>query len=202
MIKAPFRGRVQSHQVGVGQIVSRASVLARLQSIDYAEIRLALPLDEFKHLEIANAYRGGMSITNGPSVTFTANGNQWAGRIVRSEGEIQAGTQMMAVVAQVSQPYSDSRTALSFGQFVSAAIQGRKFSDIAVLPAAVLRDGDSVYVLDGNKLIARKVTVLWSSRKQIAISFGLKKGDRVCASSLDSFVEGMEVTAIEKGSNE
>jgi len=202
VIKAPFRGRVQSHQVGVGQIVSRASVLARLQSIDYAEIRLALPLDEFKHLEIANAYRGGMSITNGPSVTFTANGNQWAGRIVRSEGEIQAGTQMMAVVAQVSQPYSDSRAALSFGQFVSAAIQGRKFTDITVLPAAVLRDGDSVYVLDGNKLIARKVTVLWSSRKQIAISFGLKKGDRVCASSLDSFVEGMEVTAIEKGSNE
>ena len=202
VIKAPFRGRVQSHHVGVGQIVSRASVLAQLQSIDYAEIRLPLPMDEFKHLEIANAYRGGTSITNGPSVTLTANGNQWVGRIVRSEGEIQARTQMMAVVAQVGQPYSDGRTALSFGQFVSAAIQGRKFTDIAVLSAAVLRDGDLVYVLDGDKLFARKVTVLWSSRKQIAISSGLKNGEWVCTSSLDSYVEGMEVTAIQKGSDE
>ena len=202
VIKAPFRGRVQSHHVGVGQIVSRASVLAQLQSIDYAEIRLPLPMDEFKHLEIANAYRGGTSITNGPAVTLTANGNQWAGRIVRSEGEIQARTQMMAVVAQVGQPYSDGRTALSFGQFVSAAIQGRKFTDIAVLSAAVLRDGDLVYVLDGDKLFSRKVTVLWSSRKQIAISSGLKNGEWVCTSSLDSYVEGMEVTAIQKGSDE
>ena len=108
----------------------------------------------------------------------------------------------MAVVVQVSQPYSDSRAALSFGQFVTAAIQGRKFLDIAVLPATVLRDGDLVYVLDGGKLFARKVTVLWSSRKKIAISSGLKMCERVCASSLDSFEEGMEVTAIQKDSNE
>ena len=108
----------------------------------------------------------------------------------------------MAVVARMSQPYSDSRAALSFGQFVTAAIQGRKFSDIAVMPAVVLRDGNLVYVLNGGKLFARKVTVLWSSRKQIAISSGLKKGEWICSSSLDSFVEGMEVTTTQKGSNE
>jgi len=83
-----------------------------------------------------------------------------------------------------------------------AAIRGRAFNNIAVLPTTVLRDGDLVYVLDDNKLRTRKVTVLWSSRKQIAISAGLKNGERVCASSLDSFVEGMDVTAIMKGSDE
>ena len=202
VIKAPFRCRVQSRNIGVGQIASRAFVLAQLQSVDYAEIRLPLPLDEFRHLQITNAFRGGTLITNGPSVTLTAHGSKWPGRIVRSEGEIQAGTQMMAVVAQVSKPYADNKPALSFGQFVSAAIQGRTFKDIVVLPATVLRHGDLVYVLDNNKLRTRKVTVLWSSRKQIAISAGLKNGERVCTSSLDSFVEGMGVTAILKGSDE
>ena len=202
VIKAPFHCRVQSRNIGVGQIASRASVLAQLQSVDYAEVRLLLPLDEFRHLQITNAFRGGMSIANGPSVTLTAHGNKWPGRIVRSEGEIQAGTQMMAVVAQVSKPYGDDRPALSFGQFVSAAIQGRAFKDIAILPMTVLRDDDLVYVADNNKLHARKVTVLWSSRKQIAISAGLKSGEQVCISSLDSFVEGMDVTAILKGSDE
>ncbi len=202
VIKAPFSCRVQSANVGIGQITSRASVLAQLQSIDYAEIRLLLPLDQFRHLQINNVYRGGISNTNGPSVTLTAHGNQWTGRIVRSEGEIQSGTQMMAVVAQVSKPYGDDRPALSFGQFVSAAIQGRAFKDIAILPMTVLRDDDLVYVADNNKLHARKVTVLWSSRKQIAISAGLKSGEQVCTSSLDSFVEGMDVRAILKGSDE
>lgn len=140
VIEAPFRCRVQSRNIGVGQIASRASVLARLQSVDYAEVRLLLPLDEFRHLQITNAFRGGMSITNGPSVTLTAHGNKWPGRIVRSEGEIQAGTQMMAVVAQVSKPYGDGRPALSFGQFVSAAIQGRAFKDIVILPTTALRN--------------------------------------------------------------
>jgi len=202
VIRAPFRCRVQSCNIGVGQIASRASVLAQLQSVDYAEIRLPLPLGEFRHLQITNAFRGGRSITNGPSVTLTAQGNNWPGQIVRSEGEIQTGTQMMAVVAQVNKPYGDDRPALSFGQFVSAAIQGRKFKDIAVLPTTVLRDGDLVYVLDNNKLRTRKVTVLWSSRKQIAISAGLNAGEQVCTSSLDSFVEGMGVTAILKGGDE
>lgn len=202
VIEAPFHCRVQSRNVGVGQIASRASVLAQLQSVDYAEIRLLLPLDEFRYLQITNAFRGGTSITNGPSVTLTAHGNKWPGRIVRSEGEIQAGTQMMAVVAQVSKPYANDSPALSFGQFVSADIQGRAFEDIAILPTTVLRNDDLVYVADNNKLHTQKVTVLWHSRKQIAISVGLKSGEQVCTSSLDSFVEGMDVTAILKGSDE
>jgi len=202
VINAPFNCRVQSANVGIGQIVSLASVLAQLQSIDYAEIRLLLPLDQFRHLEIKNVYRGGMSNTNGPSVTLTAHGNKWPGRIVRSEGEIQSGTQMMAVVAKVKKPYGGDRPALSFGQFVSATIQGRLFNGIATLPTTVLRDDDFVYVANNNKLHARKVTVLWSNRKQIAISAGLKNGERVCTSSLDSFVEGMGVSTILKSDNE
>ena len=202
VIKAPFACRVQSRNIGVGQVVSPNSIVARLQSVDYAEIRLLLPLDEFRHIKITNAFRGGASITNGPSVTLTAQGTEWPGRIVRSEGEIQSGTQMMAVVAQVSNPYAKDGTALSFGQFVSAAIQGGTSKDIVIMPATVLRDGNLVYVLDNNKLRTRKVTVLWSSRKQIAISDGLKIGERVCATALDSFVEGMDVTTVLKGRNE
>jgi|TARA_B100001971_G_scaffold54919_1_gene50035 RND family efflux transporter MFP subunit len=202
VIKAPFRCRVQSRNVGVGMIASRASVLAQLQSIDYAEIPLPLPLDEFRHLQITNACRGGTILTNGPPVTLAANGNQWSGRIIRSEGEIQADTQMMAVVARVSKPYEEDRPTLNFGQFVSASIQGRKFKGVATLPATVLHDGDLVYVLNKNKLHSRKVKVFWSSRKNIAISSGLTNGERICATSLDSFVEGMGVTAIPKGKDE
>ena len=202
VITAPFRCRVQSRSVGIGLIASRSSVLAQLQSVDYAEIPIPLSLDKFRYLQITNAHRGGASNTNGPPVTVTANGNQWSGLIVRSEGEIRAGTQMMAVVARVSDPYGEAGPTLNFGQFVSAAIQGRIFRNIAILPVTVLHDGDLVYVANKSKLHSRKVKVFWRNRKIIAISSGLKNDERVCVSSLDSFVEGMDVTVVSRGRDE
>mgnify|MGYP003332189901 CR=1 FL=1 len=52
IVHAPFNGRVASRNVGTGQVVSPAIVLSQLQSIDFAEVRLALPLKEFGFLEM------------------------------------------------------------------------------------------------------------------------------------------------------
>jgi multidrug efflux pump subunit AcrA (membrane-fusion protein) len=40
-LTAPYRGRVRSEQVDVGQFVTRGAPIARLYAVDYAEIRLA-----------------------------------------------------------------------------------------------------------------------------------------------------------------
>ena len=54
-----------------------------------------------------------------------------------------------------------------------------------------------VYVLGEGKLFSRVVKPLWSDRDRVVIGSGLKGGERVCLSALDSFVEGMEVRASE-----
>ena len=78
-----------------------------------------------------------------------------------------------------------------------ARIEGRAMEDVAVLPRAALREGSSVYVLRDGKLFSRAVTLVWSDRTRVVIGSGLKGGDRVCLSPLDSFVEGMGVRADE-----
>ncbi|MBT5846269.1 MAG: HlyD family efflux transporter periplasmic adaptor subunit, partial [Verrucomicrobiales bacterium] len=96
---APFAGRVKSQSIGVGQLVSRARVLAKIQPIAVAEVRLPLPMKELKYLELGGALRGGM--IDGPLVRLTTGDNEWSGQIIRAEGEFEAGTRMMAVVARV-----------------------------------------------------------------------------------------------------
>jgi RND family efflux transporter MFP subunit len=192
---APFDGRVKSQSIGVGQLVSRASVLAKIQPVAVAEVRLTLPVGELKHLELDGAMRGGA--VDGPTVKLTAGGNEWIGKIIRTEGELETGTRMMAVVASVSAPYAEGKPALSFGRFVMARIEGRILEGVVVLPRVAFREGGVVYVQRAGKLISQAVKVAWSDRTRVVIGSGLKGGERVCLSPLDSFVEGMEVRADE-----
>jgi RND family efflux transporter MFP subunit len=192
---APFNGRVQSQSIGLGQLVSRGSVLAKIQPVAVAEVRLPLPIGEFKYLELSEAMRGG--IVDGPEVKLNSGEEVWVGKIVRAEGEVNSHTRMVSIVASVPGPYAPGKPPLSFGRYVMARIEGRAMEDVAVLPRAALREGSSVYVLRDGKLFSRAVTLVWSDRTRVVIGSGLKGGDRVCLSPLDSFVEGMGVRADE-----
>lgn len=198
VIRAPFDGRVATRTVGVGQVVSQSTVLAQLQTVDVAEVRLALPLTEFGYLDLGDPFRGGSNVRKGPSVRLLAShGAEWSGRVVRSLGEVDEGTRMMSVVAQVRDPYwraaSTGDAVLSFGMFVTAQIVGRELRAVAVLPRGVLREGVTVHVFREGKLWARKVQVAWSTREVVVINDGLKAGDKVCLTPVDAFVEGMKV---------
>ena len=205
VVRAPFRGRVQSQSIGVGQIVSRTSVLARLQPVDTAEVRLALPLEQFRFLEMSDAFRGGKNSPGGPTVRLLPSHQgamKWTGRVVRSVGEVDRGTRMMAVVAEVVDPYQQESNAtaavLSFGMFMKAEIDGRELNNVAVLPRGALRGENAVHVYDNGQLTARQVTVAWSTREVVVISSGLRAGEQVCLTRVDAFLEGMTVT-VKKG---
>ncbi len=191
ILKAPFGGRVKSQSVGIGQVVSRTSVLARLQPVAVAEVRLLLPMQDLERLGLGGSLRGGG--VEGPKVLLKAGDAEWTGHIIRTEGEVQASTRMMAVIVSVPGPYAEGKAALSFGRFVVARIQGRPLPQVVLLPRAALREGDAVYVFREGRLHRREVKVGWGDRDRVAVSGGLQNGDRVCLSPLDTFVEGMEV---------
>ena len=200
IVRAPFDGRVSSRTVGKGQIVSSMSTLAQLQSVDVAEIRLALPLSEFDFLELNNELHGETSSPKGPAVRlWSSHGSdsEWLGQVVRSMGEIDKRTRMMSLVAMVEDPYQRAIGAkgpvLSFGMFVTAKIEGRSLKNVTMLPRAALREGETVHVLDGNKLYARKVRVARSTREVVVIDEGLQAGDQICLTAVEAFTKGMEV---------
>ena len=206
-IKAPFAGRVRQENIDIGQFVTRGNSVAALYSVDLAEVRLPLPDSQLAYLDLPFRYRGEAEQLRGPKVilrsTFGGKEHFWSGRVVRTEGEIDPRTRMVHVVAQVANPYArgkdPDRPPLAVGMFVEAEIMGRRAKGVIILPRAALRGESRVLVVDSeDHLHYRSVEVLLTDRKQVILKSGLQAGERVCLTSLDTVVDGMQVETLEE----
>jgi len=215
-IRAPYQGRVRSERVDVGQFASRGVSIATLYATDYAEVRLPLPDRELFYLDISFNLSGDQAASDGdptkmnpgPEVQlraeFAGEPRTWIGHIVRTEGEIDAKSRMVHLVARVEDPYGRGETTgsvpLAVGLFVEAEIQGRSVANVFVLPRTALRTDagtDLVYVVDaGDRLRFKAVEVLRAERENVVIGGGLLPGDRVCVSPMAAAVDGMAVRAV------
>jgi len=207
-LRAPYGGRVREKMVDLGQFVTPGQVLARIYSVDRAEVRLPLPNAELAYVDIPLVYRDHADRTNRPKVILRADFagavHEWEGRIVRTEGEIDPKSRMVQVVAEVIDPYGrgddPDRPPLAVGMFVDAEIMGHRVEDVVVLPRTALRGTDQVWVVDtDDRLRFREVDVMRTGRKDVVIRSGLEPGDRVCLSPLAAPTDGMRVRLPEEG---
>ena len=208
-IHAPYRGRVRSEQVDVGQFVNRGDRIARIYAVDYAEVRLPLPDRQLAYLDvplIPHPEREALEARpTGARVVLTAEfaggTHQWEGRLVRTEAELDPRSRMIQLVARVEDPFGleTERTApLAIGLFVHAEIEGERLDDVYVLPRDALRSGSRLYLVDEeNRIRFREVEVLRTERDEIIVGEGLAPGDRVCTSPLEATIEGMQVRVLE-----
>ena len=206
-IRAPFRGRVRTAAVDVGQFVNRGNPAARLYAIDFAEIRLPIADEELAHLDLplgASFEAAGSGLAVVLSAEFAGSRHRWTGNVVRTEGEIDRTSQMVHVVARVDDPYATEggRPPLGVGLFVEAEIAGRELTEAVVLPRAALRDDGYVLVVDAEeRLHIRSVGVARVTEDEVVISSGLESGERVVTSALPTAVDGMLVRSVAEAAN-
>ena len=201
-ITAPFAGRVGAKRVDTGQFIAKGTPVARIYSVDFAEVRLPLSADQLAYVEVPLAYRGDDRPGHHPVVLLRASmagrTHRWEGHIDRVEGEIDTRTRMLFVVARVADPYGRAalpdRPPLASGLFVEAEILGLTASNVVVLPRTALRGSNTVLVRDADhRLWPRQVRVARAGRQEVVIAGGLEAGDIICISALDIFTEGMRV---------
>jgi RND family efflux transporter MFP subunit len=199
-IRVPFTGRVRSARVDIGQTVNRGDKLATVYATDYMEIRLPIADRQLAFLDPALLRSGSASGDAVPVRLHAQFGGQrwsWEGRIVRTEGEIDAGSRMVHVVARVENPDAADQAPLPVGLFVQAEIRGQIARGVIELPRAAMRDGDRVLVVDAeDRLRFRPVTLLRADRDTVLVSAGLQAGERVCISPLQLVVDGMRVAPV------
>jgi RND family efflux transporter MFP subunit len=217
-LKAPYRGRVRSEQVDVGQFVTRGAPIAKLYAVDYAEVRLPVPDRELAFLDVPlvpqiRPENSEIATESGSRVVLSADfagrAHQWEATLVRTEGELDPRSRMVHLVARVADPYalevaletdaeSVRATPLAVGLFVKATIEGQIVDEAYVIPREALRPNDQVYVIDAENLIRfRDVEVLRTQRENVVLGGGLTKGDRVCTSPLEAVIDGMRVRVLE-----
>lgn len=197
-VRAPFAGRVRDKLVDVGQFVGVGSPLARIYSVDHAEVRLPIPLEEFAFVDLPLNTTRDVSL---PVVLRAKVGGElqsWSGRLIRTEGAVDRRTRMLTAVVRVEDPYGLRERAgqapLPVGLFVEAEIEGSELADIHRVPRSAIRGHDTLLAVDGEeKLRFRQVEIVRRLPESVLVKRGLNPGDRVCVSVLEAPVDGMSV---------
>jgi RND family efflux transporter MFP subunit len=210
-LTAPFDGRVRSKNVDVGQFVATAQPLGVVYSIDIAEVRLPLPDGELAYIDLPLVFREDADTETPPQLLpevairtrFGGGLFEWMGRVVRTEGEIDAHSRMVHVVVQVDDPYGMpdgvQRPPLAVGMFVQAEIYGQTLEDVFVIPRAAVRDRSQVLIVDADdRLHFRDITVVRFQGDEVVVRDGLRDGERICLSPLSVVTEGMRVRSLEE----
>jgi len=206
-IRALFAGRVREKRVDLGQFVGRGAPLARVYSIDVAEVRLPVRDADLADLDLPLGFPEGAgpdvaSPPPGPAVELSATvaGQRrvWHGRIVRSEGARDPRTRMLNLVAEVADPYvrggDPGRAPLPIGIFVDASIEGRRVDGVFEVPRAALRRHGELWVVDDTgHLRIRQVSPLRSDREHSWLGAGVAAGERIVVSPLEIATDGMAV---------
>ncbi len=215
-LRAPFAGRLQSKNIGLGQFIQPGEKLARIYSTDVAEIRLPLATSQLSFLDLplgdpgfqeptrsrAGAFRQslGQAGERGPKVSlsteFAGVMQTWQGRIVRTEGALDESTGVLYAVAEVQNPYQqkDNRSPLLSGLFVQAEIEGKSMQGVFTLPQLAINTAQEVMLVDASqKLHIRHVDVLRNEADRVLVNGGLNAGDLIVLSGIDVPVEGMTV---------
>lgn len=196
-LRAPFDGVVSEKHVDIGQYVTPGQVLATLYGTRAAEIVVPLASRSLRWISVPG-FTDGDGVGSPATVrAFLAGAMRvWQANVVRAEGRIDEKTRMISVVVRVDQPYA-RRPPLASGLFADVAIQGQSLENAALLPRAVLRADQQVWIVDAeDRLFARPVRVAHHTKEGVIIDEGLAAGDRVVISQLKAVADGMKVRPV------
>ncbi len=199
-IRAPFKGRVRSKSVDIGDYVTPGAPLGEIYSSDTMRIALPLTDSELGRLGLQVGFRETADAL-GPNVILTAlvSGapRTWRGRIVRTDSAYDRETRVLFAFAEVDDPYgagADGDAPLAAGLFVTAEIEGRQINNAVVIPRTALRGEDEVYVArQDDTLEIRHVVVASSDRTQAILVGGVRAGERVITSPVRGVADGMVI---------
>lgn len=204
-ITLPFKGRVISTSVDIGQYVTPGTRLGRAFATDVVEIRLPLNDSQLASLDLPIGFiaEEGAGLPVNLSATVAGRVQSWQGRLNRLDASIERETRMLYGLVEVNSPYEDNVSPygmpLAVGLYVNAKIMGRELSDAYVIPRDALRAGNQVYVVnDRGRLEVRKVRVTHSTATEAIIESGLEPEERVIISSIRNPIKGMALEALQK----
>ena len=204
-ITLPFKGRVISTSVDIGQYVTPGTRLGRAFATDVVEIRLPLNDSQLASLDLPIGFiaEEGAGLPVSLSATVAGRLQSWQGRLNRLDASIERETRMLYGLVEVNSPYEDNVSPygmpLAVGLYVNAKILGRELSDAYVIPRDALRAGNQVYVVnDRGRLEVRKVNVTHSTVTEAIIESGLEPEERVIISSIRNPINGMALEALQK----
>lgn len=192
-IAAPFDAQILERFVELGSQVAAGVPCARLVGIDEYWVVATVPLGEVHWIQFADAPTGGARATVRHPKAWPL-GQQRDGVVERLIGEVDQSTRMARILVSVPRPLGgDGVPPLILGAVVRVEIEAKPIEDVVRLERAYLRQGDSVWVMDGNALRVRQAEVVFSDSSYAYLGSGVNEGDKIITTDLATVVDGLPV---------
>ncbi|MCU0766776.1 MAG: efflux RND transporter periplasmic adaptor subunit [Gammaproteobacteria bacterium] len=187
-IRAPFAGRLGIRKVDLGQYLAPGSAIVPLESLDPIYVDFSLPE---RHLAtLAPGQEVQVAVQAFPGETF-------AGRITAVNPGVDQGTRNLKLRAT----FQNGDHKLRPGMFAEVRVLLPQQAPVLTLPATAITYapyGDSVFLVqDGDKgtVVQRRQVETGDSRDgRVAVTSGLKAGERVVSAGQVKLRNGMVVT--------
>jgi RND family efflux transporter MFP subunit len=183
IVRAPFSGIVAERLVGTGDYVSRGTKVATVVRIDPVRVELTVP----------EQYLSQVSTDQAVKLTVDAYANEVFTAKVRFVSPALKSDQRALTVEAVA-PNADGR--LKPGLFVTALLQQPKPAAALLVPASAVETmaGTSrVYVISGDKVEERIVTLGEKIGDRVELATGVKAGEKIAANPRGKLADGVRV---------
>ena len=183
VVRAPFTGIVAERLVSTGDYVTRGMKIATVVRIDPVRVELTVPEQYLSLVKSGQAVR--LSVDAYPGEVFTA-------RVRFVSPSLKANQRALTVEAVAGN--ADHR--LKPGLFVTALLQQPAPAPAMLVPASAVETvaGTSrVYVLAGDKVEERIVTIGEKSGDRVELATGIKAGEQVAANPRGKLADGVRV---------
>lgn len=188
-IRVPFKGRVISATVNLGQFVNKGTTVARVYSVDTAEV--SLPLSDSEAALVGLPLTIGEQLPVELRASVAGETRIWPASLVRGDASMDTQTRQFFAVAEIENPVEQR---LPMGLFVEARIQGRQLSDVVVLPRTALYQRGKVLKLGAdNRLQAVTVQVLDINDQLLQVRGPLEPGDRLVSRVTNNLIPGIQI---------
>jgi len=183
-IRAPFDGFVEKRLVNLGELVKTQTPVIAIVRLDPLKVTAEIP------------EKMAPWINTGETVQLQVDayqGRAFSGKVSRISPAVNTSTRAFPFEALVPNPDA----ALKPGTFARVHIESSKIDNVLTLPYAALqyRYGvNRVFVVAGDKLTIRELSVGERVGERIEILGGVKAGERVVIADVDTLNDGAAVT--------
>lgn len=172
-ITAPFDGRVEVKNIGLGQMAGSNSPLGVIFAVDYAEVRLPISARQREFLSLPEfADDPPVPVVLRDAITRSSD-ITWQAKIVRTEGVLDQNSRDLFAIARIDDPFgrTSGHPPLRIGQPVVATIAGKVLEDVVALPRGAVRQLDQIVLVKQKDQTLLPITIeaIWSNGRHVVV---------------------------------
>lgn len=194
-VKAPFDAHILSRNVNVGSQVAAGNALGRLVGLEEYWVEATVPLSKLRWLTFPDDIdEQGSPVTIRNRTAWEPNETR-TGYLHKQVGALENQTRLARVLITVPDPHARDSERMDLppliaGSFVEASINAEELTDVVQLNRNYIRQNETVWVMEEDKLAVKDVTIRFQDADYAYISEGLNDGDQVVTTNLSTTTEG------------